>query len=507
VPSPRKRVLLLGLDAAEITLVTRWMNEGALPNLASLRDRGTFGPLGSTAQWLVGSPWPTFYTSSPPEEHGFYHYLMWRPDRMDTERPSADRLDVVPFWRRVGHQDRKAVAVDLPIVYPPPPFPGVEISGWATHEIIEHAASHPPELIEEVRARFGQPPVAAERSHFLTSREVLGVRDDCIRTTRMVTEAAAHLMDRHPWDLFLLTFWAPHRAGHLLWSAANRVERAVPEEVERELDEALKQVYVECDRAVGRLVARAGDDVVTVAFSLHGMGPNTSRTDVLRPMLSRVLDDGLDRPPGLARRLRSLLPLRLRAEIKHRLPQALQDRLTDFWRTGGMDWDRAKAFAVFGDLDGYIRVNLRGREARGIVEPGGEYEAVCRRVIEGLRTFVDADTGELVVSEIGRREDLYPEGARSAYLPDLIVRWAPTPAAEHRALVSPRYGEIPWPTPGRHPQARSGNHMPDGFLVAAGPGIPDGGELAAAHIMDLAPTVYGLLGLDPPAEMRGRPLF
>jgi predicted AlkP superfamily phosphohydrolase/phosphomutase len=506
VPSSQRRLLLLGLDAAEPTLIKRWMDEGALPNLARLRDNGTFGPLRSTAQWLVGSPWPTFYTSSPPEEHGFYHYLMWRPSRMDTERPSADRLPLVPFWRRIGHQDRRPIAVDMPIVYPPSAFPGIEISGWGTHEIIEGAGSHPPELIDELRALFGDPPVASEKSYFLSPEEVLATRDDCIRTTRMATEAAAHLMEHHPWDLFLLTFWATHRGGHQLWSSVNRVGAASPE-VERQLDDALKQVYVECDTAVGRLVDLAGGDVETMVFSLHGMGPNTSRTDLLRPMLSRVLDDDLGSPPGLARGLRSLVPLRLRTQIKHRLPQAVQDRLTDFWRTGGMDWDRAKAFAVFGDLDGYIRVNLKGREARGIVEPGEAYEAVCEQVIEGLHTFVDADTGEPVVSAVGRREDLYPEGARSAHLPDLIVRWAASPAAQHRAVVSPRYGEIPWPTPGRHPQARSGNHLPDGFLIAAGGGLPKGMELGAAHIMDLAPTAYTLLGLDPPEEMRGSSLF
>ena len=46
------------------------------------------------------------------------------------------------------------------------------------------------------------------------------------------------------------------------------------------------------------------------------------------------------------------------------------------------------------DEAGYLRINLRGREAKGIVELGVEYQTICReveRIVAGLR---DAATGE-----------------------------------------------------------------------------------------------------------------
>ena len=58
-------VLMIGIDAAEVSLLQKWMDEGALPNLRALQVRGAFGRLTSTAQWLVGSPWPSFYTGTP----------------------------------------------------------------------------------------------------------------------------------------------------------------------------------------------------------------------------------------------------------------------------------------------------------------------------------------------------------------------------------------------------------------------------------------------------------
>jgi hypothetical protein len=132
------------------------------------------------------------------------------------------------------------------------------------------------------------------------------------------------------------------------------------------------------------------------------MGPNASRSDVLREMLARTLADRVE-PQGtavrkrLVDRLRMLVPIEWRSWVKTRLPIAVQDRLTLFWRTGGIDWQRTRAFAAFCDLDGYVRINLRGREAEGIVEPGEEYVRLCDRICEGLKTFVDEDTGVPVV--------------------------------------------------------------------------------------------------------------
>jgi ferredoxin len=105
-----------------------------------------------------------------------------------------------------------------------------------------------------------------------------------------------------------------------------------------------------------------------------------------------------------------------------------------------------------------------------------------------------------------RTDQVLPAGARSDALPDLVVRWSDAPAATHRALRSPALGTIAWPTPGRHPDGRSGNHRPEGFLIAAGPELPQGSEAPAGHILDLAPSIRALLGLPPDPAMRGRSL-
>jgi predicted AlkP superfamily phosphohydrolase/phosphomutase len=197
----------------------------------------------------------------------------------------------------------------------------------------------------------------------------------------------------------------------------------------------------------------------------------------------------------------------LRSWIKNHLPIPIQDWLTMFWRTRGIDWSSARAFVALCDLDGYVRINLRGREAAGIVEPGAEYEALCTQIAQGLGSFIDADSGIPVVDAIARIKDLYPGGRVSDHLPDLMIRWCPKPAALHRRIVSPRYSAIPWPTPGRAPDGRSGNHRPDEFLLASGARMAQGIPIERAHILDLVPTVFELLDLPVPAGLKGHSLL
>jgi len=501
---------MIGIDAAEVSLLQKWMDEGALPNLRALKVRGAFGALTSTAQWLVGSPWPRFYTGKMPSEHGMYHYLIWRPDRMVHERPSPDWMPLEPFWRRISASGRRVVAVDIPLAYAPRPYSGIEISGWATHETLEPPASHPPELMDWVHRRFGRPPFDNEEAHLLPAARLIEVRDQCVNTARLVGQLGVALMQEKPWDLFMICFASTHRGGHQLWDRTSMTGRASAEQT-RALENALKDIYVACDSAIGTLLEQAGSDATVLVYSLHGMGPNASRSDLLREMLSRVLaaDAGSSRPVTRRRpldHLRALVPIQARSWIKSRLPIPLQDRLTLFWRTGGIDWRKTRAFAAFCDLDGYVRINLRGREAAGIVEPGEEYEGLCSRICAGLETFVDEDTGAPVVDGIMRIDQLYPAGRMREHLPDLMIRWSASPAAAHRRIVSSRYGAIDWPTPGHHPQGRSGNHLSDGYLLAAGPHVPAGATLDRAHILDLAPTVYELLGLPVPVEMQGSSL-
>ncbi len=502
------RVLAIGLDAAEPSLIERWTEDGSLPTLKALRAKGSYGRLASTAAWMTGSAWPTFYTGQGPAQHGFYNYLVWRGDKMITEQPAPERMPIRPFWRALKDPaGPRIISIDVPLTTDSEPFNGKEIMSLGTHDSLVPMSGYPPEFVEQIRGRYGQQIMSNERYALQSKRDFRRTRDEMIRVADIVGELCVDLLRDEPCDLFLACFASIHRAGHRLWSLNNISEPLTAAE-RSEFEDAQHRVYQTCDRIIERLVDAAGPEATVLIFSLHGMGANTSKTLLLPEMLQRVLEEdpgaAAPSPRGLAQRLRSLIPAGLRHHIKSRLPVAIRHRLTAFWRTSDVDWSKTRAFSMLADMQGWIRVNLQGRETKGIV-PAGEYEALCEEIAEGLRTFVEEGSQVPVVKQIVRTSQVF-EGPKLDWLPDLLIQWSDTPAASLGALVSPRYGRIVWPTPGQNPEGRSGNHRQQGFLIAAGPGIKSG-NITDAHILDLAPTIMTLLGQPVPPEMEGRPLL
>ena len=147
-----------------------------------------------------------------------------------------------------------------------------------------------------------------------------------------------------------------------------------------------------------------------------------------------------------------------------------------------------------------IYLNQREREPEGIVEPGPERDQLIERLIADLKTFRDPETGDPVVREVYRREEIY-EGPFVEEAPDLIlglepgyrIGWQSTLGGMPASVITPNLDN--W----------SGDHcsMEDTAGVLASD-LPLRGP---ASLMDIAPTVLDLLGISPPEEMDGTSLL
>jgi predicted AlkP superfamily phosphohydrolase/phosphomutase len=499
-----RKLLLIGLDAADADLVEGWTDDGTLPNLAALRQAGTWGRLSTAAKYLTGAPWPTFYTGRPPSEHGIYHDFQWRHERMEFAAPATDWLPVRPFWRALNG-NASAVVHDVPMTPGTEPFRGVEVTGWGSHDKLVPPDSHPPGLLDEIRKEYGESPIRTDEYGRASLSHLRQLHAELVDLTRRSAQLAAWLLQR-PWDLGIVVFGALHRGGHRFWDRSS-VDGEIPDELAEWYDCALRELYRTADRAVGDLAAAAPDASVFV-FALHGMTVNSARVDFLDDMLSRVIHgpDAVQPRAGLLRRVGEAMPLTLRRTLTNSVPRVLKNRIMTRWTTGGVQWDRTPAFTLRADLNGYIRLNLRGREPKGVVPPE-EADGLCARIADGLLTFRDAATGAPLIEEVCRTTDVFPRGDRLDRLPDLIVRWHPTSGAPHEAVSSPRFGRIGRATPGRIPNGRSGNHAPQGFLIASGPRIAAGGRLeAGADILDIAPTALNRLGMRTEVPLAGKVL-
>ena len=70
-----KRAVILGFDGMDPELTERFIAEGRLPNLAKLREQGTFRKLRTTYPAISPVAWSTFMTGVNPGKHNIYDFL------------------------------------------------------------------------------------------------------------------------------------------------------------------------------------------------------------------------------------------------------------------------------------------------------------------------------------------------------------------------------------------------------------------------------------------------
>ncbi len=524
------KVLVIGLDLGDGALIRQWADRGELPHFADLIREGTMVELGTTAEALHVSAWPTLYTGTGPAQHGVYYTFQPAPGLQGYRRFGAGQYGRPTFWRLLGDAGVRCAVIDAPYTHPEAGPNVAQVIDWGAWAHYWKTDAVPRSLLGHLRRGVGSYPVGLE-AHDLglvgLDPDDLGPR--LVAGARAKTEATLALMGRDHWDCLVTVYGETHAGSHYCWwpspdGATDRSDLS-----------ALLALYRAIDEGIGRIVAALPPDATVFVVSGDGVGPNRSGWHLLPDVLRRLGllaepqsagdagpaaegsgEDARSQPGDVAgsqrgedasgrpgfdpvKALRDLLPKDFRKALARRLPTRLRDALARRVDTAGIDWSRTRAFTLPTDLEGLVRVNLRGREPQGIVEPGREYDQLCEELTVALLELVNPATGKAAVREVIRTDrDL--DGPRRDYLPDLVVQWAAD--APIRALSSDRIGSVS----GESPDGRTGTHVPPGFLIARGPGIGEASLTGDAHARDLAPTVLALFGVERPAYMEGRSL-
>jgi hypothetical protein len=448
-------VLAISLEAAEPVLVKRMMMSGEMPALAGLAERSAW--LRVAPETYIGSVplWPSFNTGLGAEAHRrLYGPWLWDPDEM---RVAVQPLPpMAPLWTRSGAAS--IGSFDVPGAPTTPPLPGFVVRGWGSHNPMEKEFSvSPRDATELVGERH--PFEASKEINYKTGdqlEELSKLGPDALRGLRMRGPAAQRMLRRFRPELALVNFPELHRGGHWLWHTIapdDPLYASLPDSV-RALPVTLAELYRETDRQVGTLLADAGPDTQVFVFALNGMEPGLGIPNMLEPLL---IGAGY---ATIARVRPASLPARTLAAVKARAPASLKrayygavpnlalrlaELLPDY------DWAATRAFSIPSEQHGWIRMNVAGREAAGIVEPS-EYDAT-RDELERMLRSLTSRSGEPVVKDVVRTgiDDV---------LPDLVVHWAPAAHGEVARLGEREFHArklVPWLT---------GQHTTEGFCLA-----------------------------------------
>ncbi len=163
-----------------------------------------------------------------------------------------------------------------------------------------------------------------------------------------------------------------------------------------------------------------------------------------------------------------------------------------------VDWNQTRAYGL--GLSG-LYLNIKDREALGVVNAGEEAEALKGEIIAKLSALRE-ESGESAIRNVYATSALY-RGPYLAAAPDMLVGYE----EGYRVSWDSAVGKLSSSVLEDNVKAWSGDHCVDPELV---PGVLFSNlniDTADPGIEDMAPTALRLFGLDPPAWMDGKPLL
>jgi len=491
------KVLVIGFDGATFDLIDPLIVEGKLPTFARLVRSGARGRLRSTIPPSSGPAWASFATGMRPGKHGIYSFFQ-RDYGSYTYPPINSRLiQSETLWQLVSSAGKKAGVVNVPGTFPPTPVNGFMIAGMLSPGLKQ--AFYPPDLREQVLEQIPdysvEPLTLADKAEYLEKVK---------RSIEARKKTALHLLDRYPTDLFVIVFTELDRLQHFFWADMDPNHPAHSPSTSTDLAQAIETGYIVLDQVMEELLEAVGEEVIVFVVSDHGFEGVYKLFCVNKWLADRGFLKLKERRSGstMQRTKEALQRLglwKLARRARNLVPKAARLRSENLSYALDIDWERTKA--AFGPNLG-ININLHGREPKGVVLPGQEYEELCDTIRRELESYLDPETGERVVDKVLRREEVHA-GDAMELAPDIRLLMAKSSRYRGQYAYSLK---VSAPQSLAYPDKIYGNHAEYGIFLACGPGVRAGVQLDGAQIIDVAPTILCAMGLPIPETMDGHPL-
>ncbi|MEA2486924.1 MAG: hypothetical protein QOF16_578 [Actinomycetota bacterium] len=477
------RVLIIGWDGVDWTVLQPMLDAGELPNVAALIQRGAFGDCLSSVPSHSWCAWPTFMTGLNPAGHGVYDILEHKPGASKRLPITYHSIKARTIFDDVTAAGKTSLLVNVPLTFPTPAMKGKVVAGGVLPAARSY--TYPTELQTELDDHAPFPINGMSWTTFRNRPEAF--LEECAEITAKRQAAFEYLLDTTDWDLGVLVYVSTDRIQHCLMQYICPLHPSYDELKDTPVAKQTRAVYQQLDEGLGRLLERTTDDDLVIFMSDHGHQPCT-RACTMDRILHQLgyLEFGrgsftfnlIRWGPGrrIARRLYDIFKLHGRISIP----------------ASPVEWSKTRAYTSVVSTGEGVSVNLKGREPGGTVEPG-DYEKVREALARDLADFRDPETGAAPISRIYYKEEVL-SGRFLDEAPDLLLVPAPLYSLTHaKGAVE----EADW---------LSGDHRLEGVVIATGPEVTPGPLGETAYLKDLPTTALAALGIPSAIPRDGRVL-
>lgn len=290
-----RKVLLIGWDAADWEVITPLLDEGLMPALDGLINRGVMGNLATLQPILSPMLWNSIATGKFPDKHGIHGFIEPDPVNGGARPYTSTSRKCKALWNILTQVGLRSNVVGWWASHPAEPINGVVVTnafggvrvdpdrGWT----IPKGAVHPPELAGKL-APFKVFPGELTEAHILpfipTAAQIDQQTDRRLSSFAKVLSDAASihaiataLMASEPWDFTAVYYDAVDHFSHAFMPFHPPKLGWIEQEDFDRYKEVVRGAYRFHDMMLERLLELAGPETTIVLCSDHGFESGSQR--------------------------------------------------------------------------------------------------------------------------------------------------------------------------------------------------------------------------------------
>ncbi len=288
--SSKKKVLVIGWDAAEWKVIMPLIQQGKMPAFARLMSRGVHGKLQTLDPPLSPMLWTSIATGFRADTHGIGGFIEPTPDGENLRPVTSTSRKVKAIWNILNQEGYKSNVVAWWPSNPAEPINGVMVSNLyqiATKPLEEEwempkGTVHPEELSEtmkEFRIHPHQITLNQALPFIPNLKDNIPLRSDR-RTTSVIKNmanagtihsASCHLLEKSDWDFMAVYHDAIDHFSHVAMRYFPPRRPEIPEQDFEDFQHVVEAAYVFHDRMLDRMMSLIDEENTTVLLiSDHG---------------------------------------------------------------------------------------------------------------------------------------------------------------------------------------------------------------------------------------------